>query len=394
MQLQTYQLLMPEKVIYGPGALMELGHAASAYGTKALIISDPVMQKSGAVEQCAAYLESAEIISATYTGVLSEPTHLYVEEGLEACREHGCDLIVAIGGGSCLDTAKAVAVMMRNEGFIGDYRRQRFMHAPLPLIAVPTTGGTGSEMTKVTVITDTRNDEKMMISQPELLPRVALVDPLLMLSCPPHVRAATGIDALSHAVEAYLSRRAQPVTDTLALSAARHISANLLRAYRNSSDVEALSHMMIGSMLAGAAFSNASVALVHGMSRPIGALFHVPHGISNAMLFPAVLEYSMPEAQSRLADIGKAMRPDLQASDLSDAEWANAVIRQIKQWCVEMNIPNLGQWGIDRQRFDSLLDKMAADAIVSGSPANHPKVPDAGEIIRLYKLCYEYDFNM
>ncbi|WP_248927260.1 iron-containing alcohol dehydrogenase [Paenibacillus hamazuiensis] len=393
MQPQIHQLLMPEKVIYGQGALAELGTAASAYGTKALIISDPIMLKSGVVEQCAASLQTAAIPSAVYTGVLSEPTHLYVEEALAACRENGCDLIVAVGGGSCLDTAKAVAVMMRNGGFIGDYRRQRFMHAPLPLMAIPTTGGTGSEMTKVAVITDTRNDEKMMISQPELLPRVAIVDPLLTLSCPPHVTAATGIDALTHAVEAYLSRKAHPVTDALALSAVRHISGHLLRAYRGGSDVEARSHMMIGSMLAGAAFSNASVALVHGMSRPIGALFHVPHGISNAMLFPAVLEYSMPEAQGRLADIGKVMNPGLGASALSDAEWANAVIRQIKQWCVEMNVPNLGQWGIDRKRFDGLLGKMAADAIASGSPANHPKVPGAEEIVKLYRVCYEYDFN-
>ncbi|TVY11062.1 iron-containing alcohol dehydrogenase [Paenibacillus cremeus] len=391
--MQVHQLLLPEKVVYGPDALLELGALAAAYGSKALIVTDQVMLQSGVADRCVQLLKSASIDSSVYAGVLSEPTHSYVDEGLAQCAEHTCDLIIAIGGGSCLDTAKAIAVMSRNDGFIGDYRKKRFANAPLPLIAIPTTAGTGSEVTKVTVITDTRTDEKMMIAQPELLPRVALVDPLLTLSCPPHVTAATGIDALSHAVEAYLSRKAHPVTDALALSAVKLISANLLTAYRDGSDVQARAQMITGAMLAGAAFSNASVALVHGMSRPIGALFHVPHGISNAMLLPAVLEYSQAETVNRLAEIGRAMRPDLLSSGLSEEAWADTVIRQIKWWCVQMQIPNLQRWGIDQQRFEAVLEKMAADAIVSGSPANHPKIPDAEDIMRLYRICYTYDFH-
>ncbi|TBL79345.1 iron-containing alcohol dehydrogenase [Paenibacillus thalictri] len=393
MEQPIHQLLMPAKVIYGPDALRELGGAASAYGTKALLVSDPVMLNNGVVQRCVSLLEAASVTCAVYAEVVTEPTHLYVEDALAICREHRCDVVVAVGGGSCLDTAKAVAVMMRNDGFIGDYRHKRFERAALPLIAVPTTGGTGSEMTKVTVITDTRTDEKLMISQPELLPCVALVDPLLTVSCPPHITAATGIDALSHALEAYLSKKAHPATDALALSAARHITANLPEAYRNGASVPARTEMMIGSMLAGAAFSNASVALVHGMSRPIGALFHVPHGISNAMLLPAVLEYSLPEAASRLAGIGQAMLPELIGKGLTDRQLAEAAIGRIKEWCVLMNIPNLRGWGIERERYESLLGKMADDAIASGSPANHPKPVTREEIIRLYMLIYDYEFK-
>ncbi|MDF2958659.1 MAG: alcohol dehydrogenase [Paenibacillus sp.] len=389
------RLLLPETVICGINAFEQLGTLAADMGSKALIISDPVMQKLGIVQRCEQLLQAASVTSVSYTGVDSEPTDKHVEEGLDMCREHDCRFIVAVGGGSCLDTAKAVAVMMNNEGFIGDYAggKRLFDKKPLPLIAVPTTAGTGSEVTKVTVITNSATHEKIMISQPELLPRVALVDPLLSLSCPPGTTAATGIDALCHAVEAYLSRKANPVTDSLALAAVKDISANILRAYENGDDVNAREKMMTGAMIAGAAFSNASVALVHGMSRPIGAQFHVPHGISNAMLFPAVLEYTKNDALPRLADVGQMMRPELTNERLTDRQWADVVITEIKRLCTAMKIPNLKNWGIKREAFLYALPRMADDAIKSGSPANNPTIPDHAEIIQLYKLCYDYDFS-
>ncbi|TDG00684.1 iron-containing alcohol dehydrogenase [Paenibacillus piri] len=389
------RLLLPETIVCGAHAFERLGACAAGMGSKALIISDPVMEKLGLVRRCAQLLEAASIASASYTGVDTEPTDRHVAEGLERCREQACRFIVAVGGGSCLDTAKAVAVMVNNDGYIGDYAggKRRFEQPPLPLIAIPTTAGTGSEVTKVTVITSTATDEKMMIAQPELLPHTALVDPLLTVSCPPATTAATGIDALCHAVEAYLSRKANPLTDALALAAARDLSANMLRAYEHGGDLAAREKMMTGAMIAGAAFSNASVALVHGMSRPIGAQFHVPHGISNAMLFAAVLEFSLRDALPRLAELGRAMLPELTAERPTEAQWAAAVIAEIKRLCKAMQIPNLRQWGIEREAFLRALPRMADDAIKSGSPANNPTIPDRTEIIELYKRCYDYDFN-
>jgi alcohol dehydrogenase class IV len=390
---QVYQLLMPSRILYGRGAFNEVGNQARLLGNKVLIISDPVMEQLGNIALCEEYLRKEALPFAKYTGVDTEPTDIHVKEALEICRTEQCDVIVAIGGGSSIDTAKAVAVMMTNEGMISDYvgNVKPFANKPLPLIAVPTTAGTGSEVTKVTVIIDTKTNVKMMISQPELLPAVAIVDPLLTVSCPPAVTAATGVDALCHAIEAYISRRAHPLTDVLALSAIEAIMGNLRKAYENGSDIDAREKMAIGAMVAGAAFSNASVTLVHGMSRPIGALFHVPHGMSNAMLLPGVLEFTKESAIERLAVIARLIKPELKT--VSDDEAADALILEVKQLCRDLHIPNMKTWGIEKEQFDKVVDKMAADALASGSPGNNPRVPTHEEIVQLYHVCYDYDFR-
>lgn len=262
---------------------------------------------------------------------------------------------------------------------------------PIPLIAIPTTAGTGSEMTNVTVIINTLNDVKMMVKHAAFLPSVAIVDPMLTVSTPQSVTAATGIDALCHAIEAYISRKAQPMTDQFALSAIALISQNLRKAYTDGSDLEAREQMALASMQAGAAFSNASVTLVHGMSRPIGAIFHVPHGISNAMLLPAILEFSKDRAIERLAVVGRLFRPDL--SQLSDQEMVDVAIQEVKGLCKDLQITNLESWGIDKLKFQEAVSKMAVDALASGSPGNNPRVPTVEEMIELYHTCYRYSFS-
>lgn len=388
-----YELLVPSRVIYGRETFREVGRQAKALGSKALIVSDPVMENIRLVARCEHYLQEAGVPFAKYTGVDKEPTDVHVKEALDVCRSEQCDVIIALGGGSSIDAAKAVAVMMTNEGTISDYvgNARMFTEKPVPLIAIPTTAGTGSEVTKVTVIIDTKTDVKMMISQPALLPAVAIVDPLLTVSCPPSVTAATGVDALCHAIEAYISRRAHPVTDVLALSAIEAIIGHLRRAYENGQDIEAREKMAIAAMKAGMAFSNASVTLVHGMSRPIGALFHVPHGVSNAMLLPGVLEFTKDSAGERLAVIARLINPQLK--DVSDAEAADALVEEVKQLCRDLHIPNMKTWGIDKAAFDKAVDKMAADALASGSPANNPRVPTHEEIVALYHICYDYQYG-
>lgn len=383
---------LPQLCIYGQDSFTEVGIQTAQFGKKALIVTDPIIEKTGYVSQCREYLEEAGVSVYIYANIDSEPTDVHVEEALNICRENHCDVIVAIGGGSCLDTAKAVAVMFNNEGYIGDYMggKKAISHEPLPLICLPTTAGTGSEVTDVTVITNTSEDIKMMIKHPAFLPKVAIVDPNLSKSAPPKVTAATGIDALCHAIEAYISRRSQPMTDILALSAIEKIINHIETAYNNGSDLHAREQLALAAMEAGAAFSNASVCLVHGMSRPIGAVFHVPHGISNAMLLPAVLEFSKEHCTERLAVIGRLI--DKKLEQVTDEIAANEAIERIKELCKNLEIPNLHGYGIDEKRFEEYLEKMAIDALASGSPGNNPRIPSKEEIIDLYRSCYNYQF--
>lgn len=382
-------LYAPQIIQYGSGVFEQAADIVKRFGSRVLIVSDPVMRQLGIVERTSRMLSGAGLAVSVYDEIGQEPTLQHVRSGLDVLREAACDVLIAVGGGSCMDTAKAIAAMAVNPGDIGDYRgNAQFIADPLPLICVPTTAGTGSEVTKVTVITDEEQGVKMMISQPGLMPRAALVDPLLTLTCPSSVTAATGIDAICHAVEAYLSRKAHPLTDTLAIGALRLMKGSLIAAYEDGENIEARTNMAIGSMMAGMSFSNASVTLIHGMSRPIGGLFHVPHGISNAMLLPVVLDFTMPQAVDRLADIGLALKPELGGA--LPKERAAAAVSELKELCRRLHIPNLQGWGIEREPFMSALPKMAADAIDSGSPGNHPNVPSADQIIELYKTSYDY----
>ncbi|MGG0716761.1 iron-containing alcohol dehydrogenase [Robertmurraya massiliosenegalensis] len=383
----------PEAIFYGRDSMKKVGAEAALRGKKALIISDQIMNQLGYVSECITNLQSQGVQSEVYLGVASEPTDQYVAEGLELFQKESCDLVISLGGGSCIDTAKAIAVLATNGGYIGDYMggKRLAQYESIPHIAIPTTAGTGSEATDVTVITNTSSSVKMMIKQPIFMPRVAIVDPLLTISSPKSVTSATGIDALSHAVEAYLSKKAHPMTDTMALSAMKLIVENILTAYNDGEDVDAREAMSLGSLQAGMAFTNASVCLVHGMSRPIGALFHVPHGISNAMLLPAVLEFSQNECVERLADIGKIFQGN--DENLSNQEAAKVAVQSIKDLCLKLNIPNLRGWGIDEEAFKTAVDKMASDALDSGSPGNNPRVPSHRELIELYYECYDYQFS-
>lgn len=383
----------PQSIFYGRNAFENVGKEALKLGKKALIISDKVMERLGYVSECRNYLQEAGVESEIYIGVDSEPTDQYVDESLQLLLNEKCDVVISLGGGSCIDTAKAIAVLATNGGYIGDYRGGATLanQPPIPHIAIPTTAGTGSEATDVTVITNTSNDVKMMIKQSAFMPTVAIVDPLLTISSPPHVTAATGVDALSHAVEAYLSRKAHPMTDTMALSAMKLIVNNILTAYNNGDDLDAREGMCLGSLQAGMAFSNASVCLVHGMSRPIGALFHVPHGYSNAMLLPAVLEFSKEACVDRLADLGRIFY--IGSEKVTNEEFAEIAVASVKNLCLQLNIPNLHRWGIDEIQFKQAVSKMATDAIDSGSPANNPRVPTHQELEELYHICYHYQFE-
>jgi alcohol dehydrogenase class IV len=391
--LVSYQIFRsPQLIVYAQDAMDRVGTETALRGKKALIVSDEIMKGLGNVDRCVELLSKEGVQSEIYTGVASEPTDTYVDEALALFGTGNCDIVISLGGGSCIDTAKAVAVLATNGGFIGDYMGAKKVadQPPVPHIAIPTTAGTGSEATDVTIITNTADDVKMMIKQPAFMPTVAIVDPVLSMSSPKKVTAATGVDALSHAVEAYLSKKAHAMTDTLALEAIRLIVPNLRRVYADPDDVAAREAMSTGSLYGGMAFTNASVCLVHGMSRPIGALFHVPHGVSNAMLLPAVLEFSKSDCIERLATIGRIFSEE--AIGMSDEAAADFAVAEVKKLCMDLEIPNLRDWGIDSVEFDRAIDKMARDAIISGSPNNNPCVPSHEDIMELYQVCYDYDF--
>ncbi|ARF18065.1 iron-containing alcohol dehydrogenase [Sporosarcina ureae] len=387
---KTFQ--MPPTILYQQHSFEQIGEKAVLLGKKALIISDQIMHQLGYVKDCQQKLSDHSVDSVLFLGVASEPNDQYVDEALQLYQDEQCDLIISLGGGSCIDTAKAVAVVAINGGNIADYvGMKKIAHtASVPHIAIPTTAGTGSEATDVTVITNSATKVKMMIKQPAFMPNVAIVDPLLTLSSPQKVTAATGVDALSHAIEAYISKKSHPMTDMMALSAIKLISKNLHKAFIDGQNIEAREGMSLAALQAGSAFSNASVCLIHGMSRPIGALFDVPHGFSNAMLLPALLEYSKDSCISRLADIGRIF--STKAVQLSDEDAAEVAVQSVKDLCKSLQIPNLEQWGIPREDFVSALSKMSTDAIDSGSPGNNPKTPSNEKIAELYQICYEYQF--
>ena len=380
---------IPPSVITGIGAAEQVGEQAQRLGTsKALVVTDPGIAKLGYAGQIVRRLNVAGIDASLFSEVTPDPTLQNVNNGVQQYRDDRCDLIVSIGGGSAIDCGKGIAVRLTNDGELADYMGVDKIPDPgAPLIAIPTTAGTGSECTKITVITDTERNVKMMLSSPCLLARVALIDPLLSLTTPPHLTAAVGVDALTHAIEAYISKRAQTITDTLALKAIHLISGALRQAWANGENLEARTQMTIGASIAGMAFSNSSVALVHGMSRPIGAYFHIHHGLSNSVLLLDVMEFSTVESPARFADIARAMGE--QIDGLSLMQQADRAIAAVERLIADIQMPRLGEIGIDRDKFEAVVEKMASDAIASGSPANNPRQATHPEIVALYRKCFD-----
>jgi len=379
---------IPPVLIFGSGASERVGEESRKLGVeKGLIITDEVLINLGILDSIKRALSQAKVQFAIYSGVFTEPTVEFVQEGLKTYKQNGCDFLLAVGGGSAIDTAKAIAVMVTNVGSIEDYMGlNKIPKGGIPLIVIPTTAGTGSEVTQFTIITDTKRDVKMLIGSPFLIPQEAIVDPLLTLSMPRGLTAATGIDALTHAIEAYVSVKAQPMSDIFCLSAIELISGNLRQAWSNGNNIEAREKTMLGALQAGIAFSNSSVALVHGMSRPVGAYFHVAHGVSNATLLGVVTEFSLIGNPTRYARIAKAMGENVERLTILEA--ADLAAKSIKRLIKDIKIPSLQQLGVDKEKLDKLAPQMAEDAIASGSPANNPRQATKEEIIELYKLAY------
>ncbi len=379
---------LPRTIRIGGGVLAELPEVLAQAGlSRPLIVTDGWMVSSGLLERLEALLAKAGITARAFTGVVPDPTVNSLEAACAFQREGQHDCVIGLGGGSAIDSAKVVAVRAVHDLPIAALKVPHVQDAPgLPIIAIPTTAGTGSEATRVTVITDADTDEKMLCMGLAYLPSVAICDFELTLTKPARLTADTGIDSLVHAVEAYVSKRASPFTDAVALSAMRLLWPNLPRACADPSDRAAREALMLGALQGGIAFSNSSVALVHGMSRPIGAHFHVSHGLSNAMLMPVVTAWSAPAAIGRYAQCSRAM--GVADESESDQGAVGRLVEALHRINADLKVPSPAAYGIDKARWDELLPLMAEQALASGSPGNNPRVPGAEEIVGLYKQAW------
>lgn len=380
---------VPPTILVGGGVRREVVAQLQKYLIqRVLLVTDVGMMQLGPAREIAALLDDAGVSVTIYDGVQPDPTDQNVAHGLDLFRSNDCQAIVAVGGGSPIDAAKAISVLTTNYSPLSQYAGyHKIPRAGAPLIAIPTTAGTGSEATKVAVITDTTQDVKSMILSVHLVPTAALVDYELTLSMPPDLTAAVGVDTLTHGIEAYVSRKANGMTDPLALSCIELVAKHLRKAYREPNNHDARAGMMLAACQGGMAFANSSVCLVHGMSRPIGAIFHVPHGLSNAVLLPTVTQFSWRASITRYATVARLL--NCCPFHTPDEPAAESLVKGLQQLNTDLNVPRLRDCrGVDEARFRSLLSKMAADALTSGSPQNNPRVPTAEEIVALYESAW------
>lgn len=378
--------VIPNHTVVGTNVLGEAAPLLKKMGNKAFIVTGRHVAVSDMMKQLTALLDENGIGCVIFDSITGEPTDTMIENGVEMLKSSGCDFIIGIGGGSPLDSAKAIAAMAVNEGSIADYNGKEITGEILPLAAIPTTAGTGSEATKFTVITDSEKGIKMLLKGDVLVPKLAIVDSSFTVGAPKSVTSATGLDALTHAVEAYTSRKAFSMTDTLAVSAVKRIMKYLPIAYREPDNSLAREQMSIAALEAGICINNSSVTIVHGMSRPIGALFHVPHGMSNAMLLKECLSFAVSGAYEKFANLGR--ETGVASDSDSDETAAEKFIDSLQNICDVCEIPTLEQYGIDRDEYYSKISKMATDAVASGSPANTAKEVTVDDCIGIYKKLY------
>lgn len=391
--MNTFNFSVPQDITVGKGSLAKLPEIAKKLGgSHAFIISGPHLAKMGLVEKAADYLKTVDIKTDAFTEIEANPSVATVEKATEKFKESGADFIVAFGGGSPMDVAKAVGVVAKYGGSITEYEGAHKVPGPIiPLIAIPTTAGTGSEVTAFSVITDHSRDYKLTVFSYELLPAYAILDAELITTAPASVAAACGIDAFIHAEEAYISTAASPFSDAMAEKAMALIGKNIRRFVANRGDMEAAEAMMVGSLFAGIAFSFARLGNVHAMSHPVSAFFDVPHGVANAVLLPVVAEYNALADHGRYLTIYNDISPVPAYTD--DFE-PMMLVDAIHSLYADIGIPeNLtiainqaSKTGeVTREEIESKIEAMAVDAMKSGNIAVNPRSSRQCDIEMLYK---------
>lgn len=376
------KFMMPSSIYMGENALWDAIPQLCRLGHRACIVTGSSMITQGYVELLVHSLKKGGMETVVFSGITGEPTDSMIMQGLALYKREKCDCLIGFGGGSPLDAAKAIGVMAVSPGKLSDYNGREIDVRLPPVAAIPTTAGTGSEATRFAVISDTENNIKMLLKGDALLPAMAVVDPVFTMKAPPQVTAATGLDALTHAVEAYISVKAMPLTDAYAVSAVRRILRWLPEAFHNGENKKAREEMAAAALEAGICINNSSVTIVHGMSRPIGALFHIPHGISNAMLLVKCLEFVKKDHPERFAQLSYETGISIKKTAAKAA--AEEFLAGLEEICRVCKVPKLKDSGIDRQEYFRAIDKMAMDAYDSKSPSNAPGGVTVSDIKGIY----------
>lgn len=378
----SYKFFMPSISLMGADCLKDAGDQVGELGfKKALIVTDKVLGQIGIVKKVTDVLDNKNIEYAIYDETKPNPTVKNVNDGLALLKEKECDFVISLGGGSAHDCAKGIALLATNGGEIKDYEGVDKSKKPqLPMVGINTTAGTGSEMTLFAIITDEERHIKMALVDKHLTPIIAVNDPMLMLAMPKSLTAATGMDALTHAVEAYVSTAATPITDACAEKAIELISNYLVNAVENGQDVEARDMMAYAEYLAGMAFNNASLGYVHAMAHQLGGFYNLPHGVCNAILLPHVQEYNKATSASRLAKIAKIMGGNIEG--LTDEQGADLCIDMIKSLSQTIGIPEgLGVLGVKESDFETL----ATNALNDACSLTNPRKGNLEEVIAIFR---------
>lgn len=393
LNMNEFSFSIPQNIIAGKNSLEKLPDIAKKLGgSKAMIISGPNLLKMGVVKRAADCLMKAGALAEVFTDVEANPSVATVEKAADFFKEKGCDFLVALGGGSPMDVAKAVGVVARYGGSITDYEGGGKVPGKIiPLIAIPTTAGSGSEVTAFSVITDHKRNYKLTVFSYELLPEYAILDPALITTAPVSVAAACGIDAFIHAEEAYVSTAASPFSETMSEKAMELIGANLRRFVANRGDIEAAEAMMVGSLFAGIAFSYARLGNVHAMSHPVSAFYNVAHGVANAVLLPVVVEYNALSDKGKYLKIYNYISPiKATASDFSPSMLVGAIRSLLKDIGMPENllvaINNASKNGsLSKEEVMGNIEAMAVDAMKSANIAVNPRSSGQKDIEGLYR---------
>ena len=377
----------PRKIIFGPGGLSQVGVEAKRLGSKALVVSGKsAMRNSGVLDRLTHLLKENNLEYVTYENIPSDPAVETIDTGTDFARKEKCNLIIALGGGSVLDSGKAISAMVTNKGSVADYQEiegkgRKFQYKTLPFIAIPTTSGTGSEATKNAVITNPEFNLKKSIRDPMLIPEVALVDPELTLSLPPHITAISGGDALTQCIESYLGKKSQEITAALALHAIGLIGKSLVKAVNDGKNLEARKNMAMAALLSGLCLSNSGLGAVHALSHPLGVYYKIPHGLSCTILLPYVMEYNLPVVTKKMVKIAESLGENI--SSLSEIEAAQRAAEKIKEILTAVRIKeNLFGWKIKEEDFPQLIK-----GAKGGSLNNNPRDTSDEDLIELlYKM--------
>ena len=380
----NYNFTSVPKVFFGEGALKDAASELSVLGKKALIVTGKVITKTGLTKEVQNILSSLKIESVIFNDLPGEPDDKMIISGVQVFKSENCDFIIGLGGGTPLDTAKAISAMSVLPGKMIDYKGKELNGNFAPLVLIPTTAGTGSEVTRYFVFTNTGTKEKLLFKGDALLPKIAIIDYTYTISSPLSITLAIGMDALCHVVESYTCRKANPLTDMYCLDAVKRIFKYLPRACADGNDKEARKNMSLAAYEAGVSINGAPTTIIHGMSRPIGACFHVPHGISNAMLAVECLRAVLDGCYEKFAALALAIGAANESDDPKTG--AEKFLAALEKLTIELKVPTLREYGLNLEEFAAMEEKMAGDSVSSGSPANCWKVLSKEEQIGIYDI--------